>query len=316
MKRLTSRLEIGQYVFAGVVELSIESTWATLTDTCTITFPRKLSFEGKDIAKGVNPLLKKGDKVKVELGYDGLNKLEFEGYINNIKAGTPLRIDCEDAAFLLKQQPQTISYRSVSLRKLLNDILPADVPFQATDQELGQLRIQNATPAQILGKLAKSHHVKAFFKGGKLYAGLAYPQTGTLTRHYFEFQRNIISDNLSYRRAEDIKVKVKAVSMQPDNTKLEVEVGATDGEVRTFHYYNISSKSELKKLAEQEIDRLKIEGWKGDFLAFGQPFVQHGDGVKIVDKKLDRRGSFLVKKVVTTFGGRGFRRQIYLDRAE
>ena len=66
MKRLTSKISIGNYSFFGVINVKIESSWGVLTDTCEITIPRKLSFKGREIATGDNPLFKKGDKVVIE----------------------------------------------------------------------------------------------------------------------------------------------------------------------------------------------------------------------------------------------------------
>lgn len=313
MKRLTSSVKIGAYTFKGLVGLEIESSWEVLTDTCVITIPRKLQWNGKTIAVGKQPLFKRGDKVVVELGYDDENVVEFIGYIRDIEVATPVTIRCEDSAFLLKKSPKTISFEKVTLKDLLKKILPVGIDFEALDINLGQFRLKNATPAQVLNELRKNYNLYSFFRGEKLFVGFAYPPSRTINTLKFEFERNVISDNLEYRRVEDVKIKVKAISMLSDNKKIEVVEGDPDGDTRTFHYYNIQEQ-DLKKMAKEEIERLRYSGWVGDFLAFGQPFVKHGDVVELIDNKLDRQGSYLVKKTAVNFGLDGYRRTIFLDR--
>lgn len=314
MKRLTSKINIAGFSFAGVVEVEQESTWENLTDTCTITIPRKLSFEGKDIVSTDSPMLKRGDVVRIELGYDEENELVFEGFIRSVEVKTPLVVHCEDGAFQLKKNPKTVSYKSIQLKELLTDVLPSSIEFEAIDQPLGQFRVQRATAAEILEHLRKEYHIRSFFKSKKLFVGLAYPPSATIKQHYFEFERNIIEDDLEYRSKDQNDIKVKAISILPDNTRLEVEVGKEEGEVRTFNYYNIETEAALRQMAERELDKLSIDGFRGSFTAFGEPYVQHGDSVKLVDNKLDRQGIYLVKKVERNFGVDGFRQKIYLDR--
>lgn len=93
-----------------------------------------------------------------------------------------------------------------------------------------------------------------------------------------------------------------------------MEFGDTDGELRTLNYYNLS-KADLEKVAKKEAERIRYEGYRGSFTSFLLPQVQHGDTVILDDKKLpDRKGSYLVKSVTTTFGQGGGRQKIEIDR--
>lgn len=313
MKRLTSYIKIGKFSFKGVVNLRIEKSWEMLTSICEITIPRKLSFQGNDIATGDNPLLKKGDKVLIQLGYDSENETEFIGYIRDIKVATPIVITCEDSAFLLKQSAKTISFEKTTLKELLAKILPSGMEHEALDINLGQFRLQNATAAKVLEELKNEYNLVSFFKGEKLFVGFAYPPSRTIKTLKFQFGRNVINDDLDYRKEDEVKITVKAISMLPNNQKIEITEGDSDGDIRTYHYYDLQ-ESDLRKMAKEEISQLRKSGWQGNFLAFGQPFLQHGDVVELIDKKLDRRGSYLVKRTVVTFGTGGYRREIHLDR--
>ena len=74
---------------------------------------------------------------------------------------------------------------------------------------------------------------------------------------------------------KDKSLKVKAISILKDNKKLEVEVGDTEGELRTLHFYKVTSEAKLKELAKAKMSTLKYTGFKGilhDFFrASGKP---------------------------------------------
>jgi len=176
---------------------------------------------------------------------------------------------------------------------------------------IGQMRVVNSSPAKVLEHLKKEYGLYTYFKQGKLLCGLAY-WPDKAVRHVFKFQHNIIQDNLEFIQEEDIKLKVKAVAIAQDNTKKEIQVGDPDGELRTLHFYDVSEK-DLKTLAEQKLEELKYDGYKGTFVTFGEPMVDIGDIAIIKDEKFpDREGNYYIKSVEITFGKRGYRQKIEL----
>ena len=117
----------------------------------------------------------------------------------------------------------------------------------------------------------------------------------------------------SVRRKEDLRFKLKATIIYPNNTKQEVEIGQADGDLRSFHYYDVP-KAEAKRLLEQELERLLAEGYSGSLTIFGVPRVLHGDIAELRSDLLpERDGDYLVKAVNTTFGPGGFRQNLTLD---
>jgi len=313
--RLICKISIGQYLFNYVHEVEVNSSWENLTDTATIILPKKLNFKNKPLANGADALFKKGDKVKIELGYAG-KLLEtyntvFEGFISAIKPSIPFVLECEDAMWLLKQSSITKSWKSVSLKQLLSAIQP--LTFDCDDIALGQFRVTRVTPAQILQELKEKYGLYSWVRDGKLYCGKVGSLLNANIRN-FVFQEDIINSDLTYLRKEDIKLKVKGISILPNNTKIEVEEGDSDGELRTFNYYNLK-EADLRKVVKQDAARLRYEGYKGNFESFLLPFVRHGDIVLLDDLLLpDRKGKYLVKSVTTTFGQGGGRQRIEIDR--
>ncbi len=310
MLRINPQIILGDKTFNFVTDVTIESSWETFTDTAVILLPNKFEQDGETITAGTDNLFKRGDKVEIRLGYLPNKELRYTGFISKILPDSPLRIECEDAMWLLKQITVTKSFKSVSLDDLLKSILPSTVPLQTnvTASQLGQFRIKRASIAQVLEELKKTYGLVSFVRDGTLQVGLAYPFIPA-TVHEIIFQESIISSGLEFRREEDVKIKVKGISILPNNTKIEVEEGDPDGEQRTLTYFNLT-KTELTNIVKRELPKLKYTGYAGSFETFGEPFIQHGDNIKLIDKKFpERDGTYVVDAAKTTLSVTGGLRQ-------
>jgi hypothetical protein len=283
--------------------------------------PRKLNFQGKSIAQG-DSLFSRGDAVVVNSGYNSQVNEIFSGFVSAIKPQTPMEFHCQDEMWQLKQTNINTRYKKVSLQQLLTDHCP--IPFQALNENLGTFTIKHASLAQALEELEKSYGLYSWVRDGKLYSGLAvWPELQKTAT--FQFAKggyprlgDIIEDDLEYIKAEDVKIKVKAVSLLDRGSsaakKIEIEVGDPGGEERTLHFYNLDQAT-LKKRAEAEIDKLKYTGYKGSFTTFALPHVKHGDIAHIVDENnMGREGRYLIKKVTYKSSMSGSRQKIELDR--
>lgn len=325
MIRLSSNILIGDYRFDFVNNVEIISTWEQLTDTARITVPKNLRLKkdgsfSENITVGVDALWKRGDPVEINLGYDNILDKRFQGFITGIQTKLPPEFVCQDAMWQLKQVNIPKYTKKVRLRELLTDILPSTFTFVADDVDLGKFRITRATIAEVLDYIKRTYGLSAYFKDGVLYVGFAY-QLGRTTEidesniTEFEFYKNIIDDSqLSYLRDDDVSLQVTAVNVHSDNTRTEIKVGDSFGDQRTLYFYNIDAAT-LQHLATEALEKLKYEGFRGSFTTFLQPFVKHGDAIRLVDPKIpDRNGIYLVRQVVTTFGMQGGRQEITLDR--
>lgn len=311
MKRLNCEITIGDNVINFVTEVSITSSWKEFTDKCTLQIPKRITKNGEPIFVGTNSLFNRGDAVTVKLGYYPNLTTVFEGYINRVHIDSPVEIECHDEMFKLKQNTLTKSYKTVNLSTLLNDIT-GDVEFDSVTAELGSFRISNVTPAQVIEELKKVYLLDAFIKEKKLRVGLRYiPELST--NHVIVKEKQIINDDgLEYQKEEDIRIRIKAVSMLPDNTKIEEEVGDTTGEVRTAFFYNLT-REELRAVAERELPKFRYTGFRGSFLTFGEPVINHGDTVEFSSLKFpEYNGKYFVDSVETTFGQSGYRQKVEL----
>jgi len=312
MFRLCAKIEIKgdrawSFNFVNAVEITRDTE--KLTTEAKITMPKKVKWDKADKIP-----VKRGDSVKISLGYDDNLQTAFVGYVRDVGFKTPIVITCEDEMFKLKQMPtKKKAYRSVSLETLLKD---QGISYRLNimgEQALGAYRVTADTVAALLGKLSEQG-IRSFFRyengAPVLYCGVLF-ERDTRPAQVFKTGLNIISDqSLQQQKAENMRLRVKAVSLMPDNKKIKVEVGDADGEHRTLHTYN-KTESELKAWAEQEIKRLKRDGLTGSFTTFGHTLVDCLDAIGIVIDGV-KSGVYQVKKNVVKYGDSGYRQEITL----
>lgn len=312
MFRLCAKIEIKgdrawSFDFVNAVEITRDTE--KLTTEAKITMPKKVKWDKADKIP-----VKRGDSVKISLGYDDNLQTAFVGYVRDVGFKTPIVITCEDEMFKLKQMPtKKKAYRSVSLETLLKD---QGISYRLNimgEQALGAYRVTADTVAALLGKLSEQG-IRSFFRyedgAPVLYCGVLF-ERDTRPAQVLKTGLNIISDqSLQQQKAENMRLRVKAVSLMPDNKKIKVEVGDADGEHRTLHTYN-KTESELKAWAEQEIKRLKRDGLTGSFTTFGHTLVDCLDAIGIVIDGV-KSGVYQVKKNIVKYGDGGYRQEITL----
>jgi hypothetical protein len=313
---LTCRVEIGDFVLRSVNACEIVSTWKELSDRCTLKIPSRgvVNASGKLRQVSFEQRLRVGAPVKVQLGYDEDLNTEFEGFVAEIKPGFPFELRCEDRMWTLKREGNiTKSYRKAKVADILRDLVPGVViDKDSPDVTIDNFLVERATKARVLQELKEKYGMAIYFRGPQLYAGLPYFDRINEVAVY-DMQRNVADDGLQYRRAEDVRLKAKVVSILKNNRRITVEEGDADGDERTIHYYDIEDSNELRKRAKSELERYKYEGYRGSLTGFGLPVVRHGQIVELRDRKFsERNGRYLADSVRTTFGTGGFRREVEL----
>lgn len=308
MKVTSIKIQIGKLAFDYVHNVEASTDWENLTNTCVIRLPANLSLN----VNKLRDLIKPGDKVEINGGYNGKLNWIFQGYVAGIKPTTPIELRCEDGMYILKQSTINDHLYNCKLSTLFKKYFN-DIAIDFIDVEIGDFRIENMNRAKVLEKL-KEWGIHSFFRQGVLVVGKPYDvqYARKIVFHINGSQRNIIDDNLEYRRARDIKLCVKAISLYPDGSKSEVKIGAEGGENRTLNYYNLSI-NELTKAAQRDYERMVYDGYRGSFTTFLEPFVRQGDIVLLnSSENSDRTGEFWVDKVTYRLGTDGFRQEIKL----
>lgn len=303
------------------------------------------------------PFLMRGDKVVVLGGYDFNLEECFTGYVTQVIVKQPIEIICEDNMYRLKQiKAQNITYpASKTFEGIIQDLID-QANAAMTDgtrftyatpgiqTNIGRFMVRDQTIAQVLDVFRQGFRINSWFRGNELHASaLAYLpedfvfETGSDGKissasgtnvHNFVFQGNIISDELQYTRKDDVRIGIKAYSVQKELTqavnkdgttkskhsRLEAFVGDTEGEIRTYYSPGATTVAELKAEATARLNRYYYEGFKGSFTTFLQPRVLHGDIVNLIDNVIpERSGSYFVKAVTPSISMQGGRQKIEID---
>lgn len=323
-----------------VSEIAFESSFKDPVSKGSITLPRNIRLynkDGKTIAspeEAFKKLFKRGDKVSISWGYNGKLTKEFEGYVTTVSADIPVVLEFEDEMFKIKRLPVNFSSPNITLQKLLETIIPG-YEIDALEQvTLGSVRLAKTQVGPVLEKLQTDWGLYTYWKDGKVRSGKYYAPERTRTNVYyvdgevveekefiidtdidvFHLERNCVSTALNYKRKEDVKLKIKAVSTLPNGSKIEVDgIGDVDGDERQLTFYNVTDVKELEVLAKVEYDRFKVDGFDGSFTAFGIPSVTHGMKCRLVSGLFkEREGIYYIERVQKSFGKDGIRQQISL----
>jgi hypothetical protein len=316
---LTSEIKIGQFTFRSISEVEIIKSIEELSDTATIKMPSKFIVRQNGEEKLVENALKVGDKVSIKLGYEEKYEgVEFTGFVVAIGSKIPLEIKCEDAMWLLRRKNITHAFNDKTpLKTILQKVVEnteIELSDKIPDVEVEKFIIRNANGTQVLQKL-KEHLALSIYldSEGKLYAGLE--QLNNLHKEaIYDLNYNLVENNLEYKTAEQKRLRIKYTYMDSKNKKKSVEVGDKDGELRTFHTSIISDEKKMEEMAHAEMQKLKYDGFEGSVKSFLIPFSTNGMTAVIKDKEHpNREGKYFIKKVVTSFGNNGARREISIS---
>jgi hypothetical protein len=343
----TPRNPLLQLQFGFVSGFEAEDSWADQTRSGSITFPKNIyaidpqtnqpvglgGFNDSD--KWVTNLFNKGDSVSITYGYyrydtSGNEILDvpqnpvFTGYITRVNSKKPLKT-------------------------LLTNLL-AGTAFTVnmlTPTIIGDLEIQNQSVAQVLEKLRSEYHLESYFRGNELRVGSQVYVEGEANTYTFVFQKNIISDELTFQRQNDLKLSMICESLNQTFPGGSNKAGQTksalkrltvlvyndkgkwkymkkddntpfpdvdEGERRSLIFNGYTDAQALAQAGLDELAKYYYTGFKGKFTTFAVPCVKQGDNVNLVDPVMpDRNGVFKVRSVKYTGGINGHRQVIELD---
>lgn len=295
----------GTVVLDRISSAEISKTVETLGDKATVVVPRRYG-NGTDELKFYIAV---GDKVTLELGYNDDLKVEFEGYIREIESGFPMRLHLDDETFLLRTNSLVKSWKSVTLKEVLQFIAPG-YEIDCHDATLGKFQIDNQNTLSVLRMLKDRYGFYSAIRGRKLICKFKYSIVEDKQVHVYNFSKNVKKHSLKYRRKEDQNIRIKAVSYNKDGKKVKEEVGSTEqnADTRTLSYSNKTS-SELRELALAEYKRLCFDGFEGSITGFGLPLTNAGDTLKIISpREPERDGKYLIESVTVRYGNAYYER--------
>lgn len=314
-----SRITIGNVLLKACNSVEIEQSITEFDTKCVIKLPRNMVKKGD---KGVTDFIHKGDKVLIELGYNGLYFEEFNGFIDVIGSDTPLSIECANEWFLFKKNKLNKSFPAATLKEVLSYAF-AGFAIDCPDVRLGKFLITNASSYEVAKGLKDSTGfvAKLDVQNKKLSCYWAFDMKAPKMHTYVFGTRNeklisglisqklfpnVKKNDLKFERKDDLKIQIEAIAPKVNGKKMKVTVGSKEpnAEKRTRNYgYEIKTEAELKAAAEKDLAKWKYDGYRGGTITgFGTPRTEAGDSLKLIDpENPEREGTYLIEKVVKRY---------------
>lgn len=333
---LNSNITIGQYKKVKPHEVKINLSLTDYVDKAFIKLPASahLVNENKVVSNTIQTAqqFSEGDKVIIDLGYNGKLVNEFEGFICRINVATPVEVECEGYSYQLrKTQPASKTFKNAEVKEILQYIITGtDIKLAATIPgcKLQKLVIDGHTGQEVLELIKKAlgDLVYINFHKNELYAGLKYfdPKEKVVYRMGW----NVIKDsNLKQRKSANDKITIVYRGKKKDGTHVEAAIknknqtkvitttgiAGNTGEKKIIVTHAVTDEATLKQMAAAKLKKLSYDGYEGKITAFLQPFCQHGYKAKLIDKTYpERSGEHVVEAVEIIYGMSGARRTVQI----
>ena len=290
-------------------------------DTAMIKVPTSARLKNRDgelmESQQVQQIFKTGDKVIIQLGYDGKLKQEFTGYVKRVNFTTPVEIECEGQSWLLRNRKNIVKYWEKTTLKEVLALVVKDTGIKLhpaiPDLPLRKLKLDNASGTQVieyLKELLKGTLTACFFDD-MLYVGLAYMDIAKTTVKYRLGYNTIEAGDLKFRRADETEVNIKFQYRADNGQQATIETGKKGGIVRKETISAVTDQKHLQEIAEAKLKQESFDGYEGSITTFLVPFCQPGYRAEVDDKRYpERGGNYFVTSVETTYGQGGARRKI------
>ncbi|WP_343530841.1 hypothetical protein [Pedobacter sp.] len=312
---LTGHFEIGDYKFEAINEVQITRSIDEISGSAVIKMPSRFFIKHNNALKYTEEVITAGNSVKITIGYkDKLVKQEFVGFVDSIKTGDTIQINCIDGLWLLKRKDFKCNEQKTTLAKVLKKIVEGtgiELSDKVPKLNLEKFTRKQGNAMQALQSLKEQTGLSIFLNDeGKLYCGLQQLlKIGKIAT--YDLNYNIVKNDLQIRTKNDKKIKIVYSAKTKDNQKISVEAGDKDGELQEITQQTVVDVDTLRQMANNHLSKLKYDGYDGDLTSFLIPYAAPSMGAKIIDdKRPHRNGTYLIKKVVTTFGTSGARRKV------
>lgn len=312
MYTLDFEVKIGEFYLGMVDSITIHKSVELLADTCEIVLPAARLNKALEIEEQI----KRGDEVSVSIGYKEVGiKEEFKGYLQRISTdGGSIKLFCEDDLFQFRKDLPNEELKKISLSDLLLKVVKGIGKNYKVDCSYtwvyDKFVIRDATGYDVLKKVQEECGADIYLKDGVLHI---HPPGEVIGKErFYDFAVNIEEAELSFKRAEDKKVKVVVKAIMPDGKVKEIEVGSTGGE-KVEVKCHASDTASMKARGEAEVKRRTFDGYDGSITTWLIPECNPGDTASIHDGDYTYKdGTYFVRSVTTEFSEDGGKRKVEL----
>lgn len=312
MYTLDFEVKIGEFYLGMVESITIHKSVELLADTCEIVLPAARQNKALEVEEQI----KRGDEVSVSIGYKEVGiKEEFKGYLQRISTdGGSIKLFCEDDLFQFRKDLPNEELKKISLSDLLSKVVKGIGKNYKIDCSYtwvyDKFVIRDATGYDVLKKVQEECGADIYLKDGVLHI---HPPGEVIGKErFYDFAVNIEEAELSFKRAEDKKVKVVVKAIMPDGKVKEIEVGSTGGE-KVEVKCHASDTASMKARGEAEVKRRTFDGYDGSITTWLIPECNPGDTASIHDGDYTYKdGTYFVRSVTTEFSEGGGKRKVEL----
>ena len=312
MYTLDFEVKIGEFYLGMVESITIHKSVELLADTCEIVLPAARLNKALEVEEQI----KRGDEVSVSIGYKEVGiKEEFKGYLQRISTdGGSIKLFCEDDLFQFRKDLPNEELKKISLSDLLSKVVKGIGKNYKVDCSYtwvyDKFVIRDATGYDVLKKVQEECGADIYLKDGVLH--IHPPGEVVGKERFYDFAVNIEEAELSFKRAEDKKVKVVVKAIMPDGKVKEIEVGSTGGEKIEVKCH-ASDTASMKARGEAEVKRRTFDGYDGSITTWLIPECNPGDTASIHDGDYTYKdGTYFVRSVTTEFSEGGGKRKVEL----
>ena len=302
--------KVGLYRLGMLDKVEIHRSVEQMSDTAVITLPAAQY----NSALRVEDKLHRGDEVSIRLGYKETGLVEeFRGWLQRVSTdGGNIKLHCEDETFMLRKEIPNEVLKGVGLDALLRHVVSAAGLSLTVDCSYtwtySKFVINNATAYDVMKKVQEECGADIYICDGTLHV---HPPGEVMhDERFYDLSVNVEKEDLTYRKAEDKKVKVVVKALMPDGTVREVEVGSTGGEkieVKSATY----DEASMKARGELEVKRRTYDGYEGSITGWLIPQCRPADSVTLRDRDYPYKdGTYFVTSVTTEFSRSGGSRKI------
>ena len=312
MYTLDFEVKIGEFYLGMVDSITIHKSVELLADTCEIVLPAARLNKALEVEEQI----KRGDEVSVSIGYKEVGiKEEFKGYLQRISTdGGSIKLFCEDDLFQFRKDLPNEELKKISLSDLLSKVVKGIGKNYKVNCSYtwvyDKFVIRDATGYDVLKKVQEECGADIYLKDGVLH--IHPPGEVVGKERFYDFAVNIEEAELSFKRAEDKKVKVVVKAIMPDGKVKEIEVGPTGGE-KVEVKCHASDTASMKARGEAEVKRRTFDGYDGSITTWLIPECNPGDTASIHDGDYTYKdGTYFVRSVTTEFSEGGGKRKVEL----
>jgi len=256
-----------------------------------------------------------GMAVSAFAGYNDVQQLRFMGFIRHINYTIPVEVECEGYSYLLrKKEGYTASYKTTTAKEVLTDLcagtlikISNDIP----DIPLEKIFFKNVKGTDVLEYLKEKCLLSVYFKMDTLYCGLLMPDASKTVK--LRLGWNVIKDNdLKFETNRELaKVNLQIEFRNKDGSKVKVQSGPADGEVKVLKIENVYDPGVIEKIVQRLKNKIIFRGYEGMITLFATPYIEPGNAAYIFDKRYPQRtGTYFVEAVDGDFSKSGGRQKV------